>query len=73
MRMNKVRISMLVVFFLAGFFLPEPNFIYENFWSKAEFWSVLPFTPSYYLYRFLYASVLTGLIELLIRFVKKYA
>ena len=73
MRMNKVRISMLVVFFLIGFFLPEPNFIYENFWSKAEFWSVLPFTPSYYLYRFLYASVLTGLIELLIRFVKKYA
>ena len=73
MRMNKVRISMLVVFFLAGFFLPEPNFIYENFWSKAEFWDVLPFTPSIYLYRFLYAVISTGIVELTIRFIKKYA
>ena len=73
MRMNKVRISILAIFFLAGFTLPEPNFIYENFWSKAQFWDVSPFTPSYYLYRFLYAVFLTGLVELIIRFVKKYA
>ena len=73
MKMSKVRISILVLFFLVGFFLPEPNFIYENFWSRAEFWEALPFTPSYYLYRFLYAASLTGLVELMIRFVKKYA
>lgn len=71
--MNKVRISILALFFLGGYFLPEPNFIYENFWSKAEFWDVLPFTPSYRLYRFLYAVFLTGIVELTIRFVKKYA
>ena len=72
MRMNKVRISVLVLFFLGGYFLPEPNFIYENFWSKAEFWDALPFTPSYWLYRFLYAVFLTGFVELIIRFIKKY-
>jgi hypothetical protein len=71
--MNKVRISLLVLFFLIGFFLPEPNFIYENFWSKAEFWEVLPFTPSYLFYRFLYAVFLMGFVELGIRFIKKYA
>ena len=72
MGMNKVRISILVFFFLCGLFLPEPNFIYENFWSKAEFWDVLPFTPSYWLYRLLYAVFLTGFVELIIRFIKKY-
>ncbi len=72
MRMNKVRISILVFIFFVGYFAPEPNFIYENFWSKAEFWDVLPYTPSYLLYRFLYAVFLTGFIELIIRFVKKY-
>ncbi len=71
--MNKVRISILVFIFLVGFLLPEPNFIYENFWSKADFWDVLPFTPSYLLYRFLYAAFLTALVELIIRFVKKFA
>ena len=73
MRMNKVRISILGFVFLVFFLLPEPNFIFTNFWSRAEFWEALPFTPSYYLYRFLYASSLTGLVELMIRFVKKYA
>jgi hypothetical protein len=68
-----VRVSILIVFFLIGFFLPEPNFIHQNFWSKAEFWNVLPFTPSYYLYRLLYATALTGLTELSIRFIKRYA
>jgi hypothetical protein len=58
---------------LVALFTPEPNFIYENFWSKAEFWDVLPFTPSVYLYRFLYAVITTGFVELLIRFIKKYA
>lgn len=70
--MNKIRISLLGFVFLATFFLPEPNFIYENFWSKANFWDALPFTPSIYLYKFLYAVISTGSIELGIRFIKKY-
>ena len=65
--------SLLSFVFLVAFFLPEPNFIYENFWIKADFWDVLPFTPSIYLYRFLYAVILTGIVELAIRLIKKYA
>jgi hypothetical protein len=73
MRMNKVRISILAFFFLVIFLLPEPNFIFQNFWSRAEFWEVLPFVPHYLLYKFLYATITTGFIELGIRLLKKYA
>jgi hypothetical protein len=73
MRMNKVRISILGFVFLVFFLLPEPNFIFMNFWSRAEFWEVLPFVPYYLLYKFLYAVIITGFVELLIRFIKKYA
>ena len=71
--MNKTRISLLSFVFLVAFFTPEPNFIFKNFWSKAEFWEALPFTPSVWLYIFLYAVIVTGFVELLIRFIKKYA
>ena len=72
--MTKVRICVLTFVFLGSFLLPgEPNFIYENFWSKADFWDVLPFTPSFWLYKFLYAVITTGFVELFIRFIKKYA
>ena len=73
MRMNKVRISILVFFFLVSFLLPEPLFIFQNFWSRAKFWEVLPFTVNVLLYKFLYAVIVTGFVELIIRFVKKYA
>lgn len=73
MRMNKVRISIIVIVFLGGYFLQAPYFIYENFWGKAEFWSALPFTPSYWFYKVLYAVFLTGFVELIIRFIKKFA
>jgi len=73
MRMNKVRISILAFFFLVSFLLPEPLFIFQNFWSRAEFWEVLPFTVNVLLYKFLYAVIITGFVELLIRFIKKYA
>jgi hypothetical protein len=71
--MNKVRISILGFVFLVFFLLPEPNFIFTNFWSRAEFWDLLPFVPNYLLFKFLYATIMTGFIEVGIRFIKKYA
>lgn len=70
--MNKVRISLLSFVFIVVFFLPEPSFINENFWSKADFWDILPLTPNFYLYKLLYAVICTGIFELTIRFIKKY-
>jgi hypothetical protein len=71
MRMNKVRISILAFTFLAGM-VRVPDFVYNNFWNKS-FWETLPFTFNYGYFRFIYAVLLTICVELVIRFVKKYA
>ena len=71
MRMNKVRISILSFTFLIGM-ARVPNWVFDNFWNKS-FWEVLPFTFKYGYFRFVYAALLTIFIEMLIRFVKKYA
>ena len=71
MRMNKVRISILSFTFLVGM-IRIPDFVYNNFWNKS-FWEVLPFTFKYGYLAIMYAALLTVFIELLIRFVKKYA
>ena len=70
--MNKVRISLLLVAFLASM-LYQPNWVYENFWSKAEFYDSIPFTVPYLVFLFAYSLITTGLVELGIRFIKKYA
>jgi hypothetical protein len=53
--------------------LYQPNWIYENFWSKADFYSSIPFMVPFLAFLIIYAAIATGLVELGIRFVKKYA
>jgi hypothetical protein len=69
--MTKVRISLLAPVFLGAFFF-QPNWVYENFWSKADFYESIPFTVPYLVFLFVYASLTTALAELGIRFLKKY-
>ena len=71
MRMNKVRISILAFTFLSGT-VRVPNWVFDNFWNKS-FWEAPPFTFNYGYFRFIYAVLLTICVELMIRFVKKYA
>lgn len=70
--MNKVRISLLGAVFLASM-LFQPNWVYENFWSKADFYNSIPFTVPYLVFLIIFSSITTGLAELGIRFIKKYA
>ena len=70
--MNKTRISLLVLTFLVAMAY-QPNWVYENFWSKADFYDSIPFTVPYLVFLVAYSSITTGLAELYIRFVKKYA
>jgi hypothetical protein len=70
--MNKVRISLLGAVFLASM-LFQPNWVYENFWSKADFYNSIPFTVPYLVFLVIFSSITTGLAELGIRFIKKYA
>jgi len=70
--MNKIRISLLVIVFLSAM-LYQPNWAYENFWSKADFYDSIPFTVPYLAFLLIYSAITTGLAELGIRFIKKYA
>ena len=71
MKMNKVRISILALTFLAGM-IRLPDFVYNNLWNKS-FWDVLPFTLMYWQLKLLYATVSTVCVEFIIRFIKKFA
>jgi hypothetical protein len=68
---TKVHISLLGFVFLSAFFY-QPNWVYENFWSKADFYDSLLFTVPYLVFLFIYAAITTALAELGIRFIKKY-
>jgi hypothetical protein len=70
--MNNTRIALVSLTFIAAF-LHQPNWVYENFWSRADFYDSMTFTVPYLAYLIIYAIITTSLTELLIRFVKKYA
>jgi len=70
--MNKTRISLLVLTFLVAMAY-QPNWVYENFWSKADFYNSIPFTVPYLAFLLIYSAITTGFVALGIRFVKKYA
>ena len=70
--MNKTRITLLALTFLTAM-LYQPNWVYENFWSKADFYDSIPFTVPYLAFLIIYSVITTSLAELGIRFIKKYA
>jgi hypothetical protein len=70
--MNETRIVLLFLTFLSAM-LYQPNWVYENFWSKAAFYDSIPFTVPYLAFLIIYSVITTSLAELGIRFIKKYA
>ena len=70
--MNKTRISLLAAIFISAIFY-QPNWVYENFWSKADFYNSIPFKVPFLAFLVTYALIGVGIAELGIRFIKKYA
>jgi hypothetical protein len=70
--MNKTRIALLSLTFLMAM-VYQPTWVYQNFWSKADFYDSIPFAVPYLFFIIIYSSMTTGLVELGIRFIKKYA
>ena len=70
--MNKVRIALLTLTFVSAF-IYQPMWVYENFWSKADFYDSIPFDVPYFVFLLIYASIATAVAELVIRFIKKFA
>jgi hypothetical protein len=52
--------------------LYQPNWVYENLWSKADFYSSIPFTVPFLAFLLFHSLISTTIVELGIRFVKKY-
>ena len=70
--MNKVRISILLFTFLLGF-IYQPNWVYNNFWFRADFYDSIPFTVPYKGFLLIYSILSTVFVNYLIRLVKRYA
>jgi hypothetical protein len=70
--MKKIRIAILVVTFLFGL-IYQPVWVYNNFWFRADFYDSIPFTVPYWSFLLIYSLISTAFVELVIRFVKKYA
>lgn len=58
--------------FLSTIIIPEPNPIYENFWSKADFYESIPFTVSYWEYKIIYAAVFSLFVWGFVKFSRKH-
>ena len=72
MRVKKVRFSLLSLTFIVGIFY-QPKWIYQNFyfnprWVEDSWWSM-----NYWAFLLIYAVVSVVFVELIIRFIKKYA
>jgi hypothetical protein len=69
--MNTMHKATLLMTFIVSFFI-QPNWFYENFWSKAEFYDSLPVEFPFLAYSLIAAVLGTLTCEGAIRFVKKY-
>lgn len=69
--MNLMHKVILLVAFVVSFFI-QPNWFFDNFWAKADFYDSLPFTVPYVAYSLVSATLGTIACEGVIRFVKKY-
>ena len=69
--MNLTHKAILILTFVVSFFI-QPNWFYENFWSKADFYDSLPFAFPFLAYSLVAAMLGTLVCEGVIRFVKKY-
>ena len=64
-----------IVFYTLVFFsgqVYQPNWIYDNFWGKADFYDSLPFTVDYWQFGLVYSIILVPVVWGFIRAIKRY-
>jgi hypothetical protein len=69
--MNTAHKATLLVTFVVSYFI-QPNWFFDNFWAKADFYDSIPFTVPFVAYSLVAAILGTLACEAVIRFVKKY-
>ncbi len=71
-QLRPTRIAILVCTFLFALVF-QPNWVLDNFWYKADFYDSIPFTVPFLAFLLIQAALTTVWVELVIRFIKKYA
>jgi hypothetical protein len=70
-RININQFVFLALVFGVGM-IHQPNWAYENFWSRAEFYDSIPFVVPYIVFQLIFASIQTGFAWICIKLIKKY-
>lgn len=68
---NRLNLKIFLVIVFLGGMVYQPNWVYENFWAKADFYSSLPFTFPFFLYLLIASSLQTAFIYFAIRLIKR--
>lgn len=66
-----VQVVFYSLVFLVGI-VYQPVWVYENFWYKADFYDVLPFSFPYLGFISLYCCVSTAYVWILVRLAKRF-
>jgi len=70
-KFTKKEIAFYSLVFLSGQ-VYQPNWVYDNFWGKADFYDSLPFTVYYWQYCIVYSLILVPVVWYVVRLVKRY-
>lgn len=68
---TKKQIVFYVFVFLFGL-IYQPNWVYNNFWFKADFYDDIPFQVPYLVFLIIYSFLNTIFVWYLVKFIKKY-
>jgi len=69
--LTKKEIAFYLLVFISGL-VYQPNWVYDNFWGKANFYDSLPFTVYFWQLQVIYALILVPIVWGLIRAIKRY-
>ena len=70
-RPTLVQVTFYCVVFLIGLIL-QPNWVYNNFWARADFYESIPFEVPCLLFALIYSTLSTYFIFLCVKFVKRF-
>ena len=70
-KFTKKEIAFYTLVFLSGQ-VYQPNWVYDNFWSKADFYGSIPFTVYYWQFALVYSIILVPVVWYVVRLVKRY-
>ena len=70
-KFTKKEIAFYSLVFFSGL-VYQPNWVYDNFWGKADFYDSLPFTVHYWQFGLVYSIVLVPVVWIFVRVIKRY-